>query len=58
MVARTRLGSGLRVIFSRASGEIESDLVADGKDARDVALIIIGRYDELEEGDRLTVTKE
>jgi len=52
-VARTRLGNTMRVL-----GHIESGLAVDGADARDIALMFIGRFDELADGDQLTVRKE
>ena len=58
MVARTRPGTTLRVLFERKDGEIQSTLGVDGPDARDIALMIIGRFDELADGDQLTVRKE
>jgi hypothetical protein len=58
MVARIRPGPTLRVIFERADGHIESALAVDGPDARDLALMIIGRVDELRDGDKLTVRGE
>jgi hypothetical protein len=57
-VARTRLGTTLRVLFERKDGHIESGLAVDGVDARDIALMFIGRFDELADGDQLTVRKE
>ena len=58
MVARTRPGNTMRVLFERKDGHIESGLAVDGADARDIALIFIGRFDELADGDQLTVRKE
>ena len=58
MVAHTRPGPTLRVIFERKDGHIQSGLAVDGADARDIALMIIGRFDELADGDQLTVRKE
>jgi hypothetical protein len=47
------------VIASRHGGRaIESSFAVDGADARDIALMFIGRFDELQDGDRLTVRKE
>jgi hypothetical protein len=43
MVARTKLGPTLRVIFERADGHIESTIAVDGADARDIGLLILGR---------------
>jgi hypothetical protein len=57
MVARTRPGTTLRVLFERKD-HVESRLAVDGPDARDIALMIIGRFDELADGDQLTVRKE
>jgi len=58
MVARTHPGNTMRVLFERTDGHIESTLAVDGADARDIALMIIGRFDELADGDQLTVRKE
>jgi len=58
MVARTRPGPTLRVIFKRNDGHIESTLAVDGPDARDVVLMIVGRLDELQDGDKLAVRAE
>jgi len=55
---RTRPGNTMRVPFERKDGHIESGLAVDGADARDIALIFIGRFDELADGDQLTVRKE
>jgi len=49
---------GLRVIFERGDRAIESSFAVDGADARDIALMFIGRFDELADGDQLTVRKE
>jgi hypothetical protein len=49
---------GLRVIFERGDRAIESSFAVDGADARDIALMFIGRFDELADGDKLTVRKE
>ena len=58
MVARTRPGPTLRVIFERKDGHIESTLAVDGPDARDVVLMIVGRLDELRDSDKLAVRAE
>ena len=58
MVARTHPGPILRVIFSRLDGHIDSTVAVDGADARDQALIIIGRLDELVDGARIEVRRE
>ncbi len=58
MVARTRPGTTLRVLFERADGHIESALAVDGPDARDIVVMIVGRLDELRDGDKLAVRAE
>jgi hypothetical protein len=58
MVARTHPGNTMRVLFERTDGHIESTLAVDGADARDIALMFIGRFDELADGDQLTVRKD
>ena len=55
---RTHPGNTMRVLFERTDGHIESTLAVDGPDARDIALMFIGRFDELADGDKLTVRKE
>jgi hypothetical protein len=46
------------VIFERKDGHVESTLAVDGPDARDVVLMIVGRLDELRDGDQLAVRAE
>jgi hypothetical protein len=58
MVARIHTGPTLRLIFSRADGHIESTIAVSGADARDEALTMLGRLDELQDGDRLTIRAE
>jgi hypothetical protein len=58
MVAHTRTGPGLRVIFERGDRTIHSTYATDGADARDLALILIGREEEMQAGDKLTVVPE
>ena len=58
MVARTHPGNTMRVLFERTDGHIESTLAVDGPDARDVVLMIVGRLDELQDGDKLAVRAE
>ena len=58
MVARTHPGNTMRVLFERTDGHIESTLAVDGADARDIALMFIGRFDELADGDKLAVRAE
>jgi len=55
---RTHPGNTMRVLFERKDGHIQSGLAVDAADARDLALMIIGRFDELADGDQLTVRKE
>ncbi len=57
MVTRTPR-PGFRVIFERGGKVIHNAHAADGEDARDLALMIIGRFDEIDAGDQLTIARE
>ncbi len=58
MATPTQPRPGFRVIFERGGRVIHNAQAADGADARDLALMIIGRFDELEAGDQITITRE
>ncbi len=56
MPAHTHPEIGLRVAFHRDGAEIDHETAPAGENARDAALVIISRFDELQDGDKLTVT--
>ncbi len=55
MVARTKNGPGLRVVFFRAGRELDAVMAVHGRDARDGAIRVISRQEELLIGDQLIV---
>ena len=56
MPARTRPEIGLHVAFHRDGAEVDRVTAPTGEHARDAALVIISRFEELQDGDTLTVT--
>ncbi len=47
-----------RIVFERGGKVIHNAHAADGEDARDLAIMILGRFSELEAGDQLTIARE
>jgi len=58
MVDSIKSGPGLRIVFERCDRTIHTRVATDGVDAKDVALLMLGRFDELEPGDRIYVSEE
>ena len=57
MVARTRTATGLRVTFHRDGQEHDSRTAPTGERALKVGILMLARLDDLQDGDKLTVTE-
>jgi hypothetical protein len=57
MVARTPPAFGLRVTLFRDGAEVDTEVATTREDARDSALLIIGRLEDFRHGDVLICMK-
>jgi len=57
MVGRIRARAGLRVTFHRDGQEHDSRTAPTGERALKVGILMLARLDDLQDGDKLTVTE-
>ena len=57
MVGRIRARAGLRVTFHRDGQEHDSRTAPTGERALKVGILMLARRDDLQDGDKLTVTE-